>query len=150
VGVFTRPERLLPPSLRLLGGLLVVLVLGACSHRTDTGMIDAAESLVPSESEILEVNDNSKGLTIEVGDYWVALRISDGGFGPELLRAIEERAGANGWQERYRCDVPAGVTLGYVRDDYKVNLGVRTNKESVDAYIHIQRLGDGNPWPPDC
>ncbi len=113
-------------------------------------MIDAAESLVPPESEILEVTDNSKGLTIEVGDYWAAVQFSDGGLGPALLEAVKDRVSAGGWEERYRCDVPAGVTLGYVRDDLKVDVSVRTKKESVDGYIHIQDLGDGNPWPPDC
>lgn len=150
MGVFTIPERLLPLSLRIIGGLLVVLVLGACSHRTDTGMIDAAESLVPPESEILEVNDNSKGLTIEVGDYWAALQISDGGLGPELLGAMEDRARTGGWEERYRCELRDGVQVGYVRDDLKVDVTVITTDEPGRAYVNIQRLGDGNPWPPDC
>lgn len=140
----------MPSTARSIAALLVVLVVAACSHSTDTGMIEAAEGLVPAGSEILEVTDNSKGLTIVEGDYRAALQISDGGLGPELLEAIEDRASDEGWEERYRCDVPAGVTLGYVRDDYKVDVGVRTKKESVDAYIHIQRLGDGNPWPPVC
>lgn len=150
VGVLKTREPKPPPIARSIAVFLVVVMLGACSHSTDTGMIEAAESLVPPESEILEVTDNSKGLTIVNGDYWAALQISDGGLGPALLDAVQEQAKAEGWQERYRCDVPAGVTLGYVRDDYQVDVGVRTKKEAVDAYIHIRRLGDGNPWPPVC
>ena len=133
-----------------MGVFVAVLVLGACSHRTDTGMIEAAKGLVPPESEILEVSDNSKGLTIEAGNYWAALQISDGGLGPALLEAVEDRASAGGWDEQYRCDLRDGVQLGYARDDLEVDVSVGTRDESVRGRIRIQRLGDGNPWPPDC
>jgi hypothetical protein len=55
----TTPERHLPLTARFLGAVVAVFVLGACSHRTDTAMIEAAESLVPPESEILEVTDSA-------------------------------------------------------------------------------------------
>jgi hypothetical protein len=130
--------------------LVAVLFLGACSHRTDTGMIDAAKGFAPPESEILEVVDNSFGLTIVEGQYWAAVHIDDGGLGPGLLEAVEEQAEVGGWEERYRCDNLGGVTLGYVRDEFKVDVGVLTKKEPVTGRIRIQRLGDGNPWPGEC
>lgn len=52
-------------------------------------------------------------------------------------------------KERYRCEVFAGVTLGYSRDELQVDVSVRINREPVVANIRIQRLGEGNPWPPD-
>ena len=113
-------------------------------------MIEAAGTLVPSKSDILEVTDNSKGLKPVVGDYWAALLISDGGRGARLLPAIEERATDAGWVEQYRCDVVSGIQLGYRRDDFKVDVSVRTLKDPVTAFISIQRVGDGNPWPPEC
>lgn len=129
----------------------VVVTLGACVQGRDEGMIDVAKSLVPPESEILEVTDNSMGLTIEVGDYWARVLINDGGLGAGLLQAVEGQAGAEDWQERYRCEVPAGVKLGYSRDAFKVDVSVRTKAEPVEGVIRIQRIGDGNPWPPsDC
>jgi len=129
--------------------LLVVLAVGACSNRHDSDMINVAASLVPEGSQIIDLGDNT-GLAILVGDYDASLRIDDGGLGPGLLAAIEEEAAANGWDERYRCEVLAGVRLGYARENFKVDVSVRTNEEPVDASIRIQRIGDGNPWPPDC
>jgi hypothetical protein len=112
-------------------------------------MINVAASLVPEGSQIIGLADNT-GLAILVGDYDASLRIDDGGRGPGLLEAIEEQAAADGWDERYRCEVSAGVRLGYARENLKVDVSVLTNKEPVGARIHIQRIGDGNPWPPDC
>ena len=113
-------------------------------------MIEAAKSLVPPRSHILAVSDNGKGLTIVEGDYWADIRIDDGGLGAGLLAALEEQAAAAGWEERYRCDRLSGVSLGYVQDDLKVDVSAHTNKEPVEGRIRIQRLGDGNSWPPEC
>jgi hypothetical protein len=149
-----RPSTTDRPGLRLGPPLLVVLLalaLGACTHERDTGMIEVAKTFVPPESEVVEVYDNSTGLTIEVGDYWARVRINDGGLGPRLLEAVEGHARAGGWEERFRCDLHAGVRIGYSRDEFKVDVSVRTKQDPVDAVIGIQRIGDGNSWPPaDC
>jgi hypothetical protein len=130
---------------------LLVVTLAGCAHGQDATMIEVAKSLVPPESEILEVTDNSPGLMIEVGDYWERVLISDGGLGPGLLQAVEDRAGAEGWEERYRCEMPLGTKLGYSRDPFKMDVSVRTEEEPIEGVIRIQRIGDGNPWPPsDC
>jgi hypothetical protein len=114
-------------------------------------MIDMAKSFVPPASEVLEVSDNSTGLTIEVGDYWARVHVDDGGLGPGLLEAIEGQASSGGWEETFRCDLSGGVAIGYSRDEFKVDVSVRTKKDPVDAVVRIQRIGDGNPWPPqDC
>jgi hypothetical protein len=89
-------------------------------------------------------------MTIVEDDYWAALQVSDGGLGPGLLGAIEDRASAGSWQERYRCEQRDGVQVGYVRDDLKVDVTVITADGPGRAFVQIQRLGDGNPWPPDC
>jgi hypothetical protein len=60
------------------------------------------------------------------------------------------QAERRGWEERYRCDTAAGIKLGYSRDDLKVDVSVRMNNEPADARIRVQRLDEGNPWPPDC
>jgi hypothetical protein len=112
-------------------------------------MIAAAESLVPPRSEVLDVIDNSRDLTLWEGDYWAALQINDGGLGAELLTAVKDRAGAGGWLERYRCDLRGAVRLGFVRDDLKVDVSV-TTAEPLSARIWVQRLGDGDAWPQAC
>jgi hypothetical protein len=131
-------------------GLLLILLfafgLAACT-RSDPGMIDVAKSLVPVGSQVLEVGENT-GLAIEVGDYHATLRMDDGGRGRGLVEAIEERA--VGWDERYRCTVLDGVTIGYSQNDMKVDVSVLTNEDPVYAYVTISRLGEGSPWPPDC
>jgi hypothetical protein len=53
-------------------------------------------------------------------------------------------------RSRYRCEVPAGVTLGYSRDDRQVDISVRSEDDPVTGRVRIQRLGEGNPWPPEC
>ena len=113
-------------------------------------MIEAARSLVPPRSQILEVSDNGNGLTMIEGDYWADIRIDDGGLGAGLPGALEQQAAAEGWEERYRCERLSGVGLGYVKDDYKVDVSAHTNKEPIEGRIRIQRLGDGSPWPPAC
>ena len=130
---------------QILAGLFV---LAACT-RSDPGMIEIAKSLVPEGSEVTEMAENT-GLAVEVGDYYGSILIDDGGLGPALLQAIEDRAVAEGWQERYRCDVPAGVTLGYSREDLQLDISAYSNLDPVFARIRIQRLGDGNAWPSDC
>jgi hypothetical protein len=117
-------------------------------------MIDTAGTLVPPGSSVIEVVDNSEGLVFEVGDYWATLHIDDGGLAPDaLLSTIDELAAGQGWAERYRCDLLDGWKVGYSRDDFKVSIAVFERDEDAEyhASVHIQRLGDGNDWPPrDC
>ena len=122
----------------------LMLVVAGCT-RSDPGMINLAASLVPEGSQITEVAEN----TGFAGPYSGTIHIDDGGLGPALLEAIEDQAVSDGWQERYRCDVLNGVTLGYSRDDFKVDVSVLTKREPVYAVISIMRIGEGNPWPPD-
>jgi hypothetical protein len=129
--------------------ILVASLAVACVTRSDPAMIDVAKSLVPEGSEISAVTENT-GPTWVNGQYSAALEITDGGLGPGLLDAIEDLAVAGGWEERYRCEVPAGVTLGYSRDDHQVDVSVRTERDPVAGRVRIQRLGEGNPWPPEC
>jgi hypothetical protein len=129
--------------------ILVASLAVACATRSDPAMIEVAKSLVPEGSEITTVTENT-GPTWVNGQYSGLLEITDGGLGPGLLDAIEELASAGGWEERYRCEVLAGVTLGYSRDDLQVDVSVRTERDPVAGSVRIQRLGEGNPWPPEC
>ena len=129
--------------------ILVASVVVACVTQSDPAMIDVAKSLVPDGSVITGITENT-GPTWVNGQYSAAIEITDGGLGPSLLDAIEDLAAAGGWQEQFRCEIPAGVTLGYSRDDHQVDVDVRSEDDPVTGSVRIQRLGEGNPWPPEC
>jgi hypothetical protein len=126
------------------------LIIG-CAHGRNQQMIDTAEALVPPESSVTEIIDNSEGLPLEVGDYDAHVYFDAGGLTPEeLLGVLEDRAADQGWTEEYRCDLLGAVKVGYSRDDLKIDVRVRKPGEEADydASIRVQKLGDGNPWPP--
>jgi hypothetical protein len=103
-------------------------------------MLEAAESLVPPESEITDVAENT-GLSIEVGEYSVTLTVSNGNLGQDLTAAIKEQAEAAGWEAEYEEEIPAGVRLGYLRDGLRADVSVRTEKETIDAAIRVADAG---------
>ncbi len=65
---------------RLLTATSITLSVVACVNTSDQGMIDAAESLVPPESQVTDVRENT-GIEGLVGSYSVHLTISHGGAG---------------------------------------------------------------------
>jgi hypothetical protein len=128
-----------------------ICLITGCAHGRDQQMIDTAKALVPPESSVTEVIDNSEGLPFEVGDYYAYVYFDAGGLTPErLLRVLADRAAEQGWTEEYRCDLLGAEKVGYSRDHLKVDISVRKpGKEAdYDASIRVQRLEDGNPWPP--
>lgn len=114
---------------------VAALFLAAC-NTSDPRIVDAAETLVPPESEIIELRENT-GLSPEVGQYSASLTITDGGLGVGLLEAIEEQAAAEGWEPTYRRESPGGFELGYLRDGLQADVDVRTKKETIDAAIRV-------------
>jgi hypothetical protein len=116
-------------------------------------MIDAAQALVPPDSSLTAVSDNEGSYALLSGDYYARVAFDDGGLALEdVLAAVGERAAAEGWVERYRCDRPGAVKVGYSRDNLKISVTVwKPIVEENDNSIRVQRLGDGNDWPPrDC
>ena len=102
-----------------------VCLITGCAHGRNHQMIETAGALVPAESLVTEVNDNSEGLTLEVGDYYALVYFDAGGLTREgLMRVLEDRAAEQGWTEEYRCDLAGAVKVGYSRDQLKIDIGV--------------------------
>src|SRR5512145_1964188 len=77
--------------------VVTALLLAAC-NRSDPRILEAAESLVPPQSEVTDVVENTTGLSFESGPYFASYKITDGGLGPAIEGAIAERAEAGGWE----------------------------------------------------
>jgi hypothetical protein len=133
-------QHLMRPMVRAAAAGLIV-VAAACSNTSDPRIIDAAESLVPPESEVTESGENL-GLTFESGPYFVALTIDDGGQGPGLLTAIERQAEVAGWEVASRDESIGGVQLGYLRDDLEASVTVHTEDDVVTASIFVGKADD--------
>jgi hypothetical protein len=136
----------------LAGVMLLVTLTTGCGHWRDQAMIDAGRALVPPESSVISDSDNEGAIGILTGDYQAYIYFADAGLGPEeLVDAFAIHAHEQGWSERYRCDKPGGWIVGYSRDNYKANVWVWKPPVENDNYVRIQRIGDGNEWPPkDC
>lgn len=115
----------------------IAIVLTACVNTTDEGMIAAAETLVPPESEITDVRENT-GMEALVGSYRVHLTISDGGVGKGLDEAITEQARSSGWTLISEEQIPAGILLSYARDGLRADISVRTENETINAVIRVE------------
>ena len=136
----------------LAGAILLVALMTGCGHWRDQAMIDAGRALVPPESSVISDSDNEGAIGILSGDYQAYIYFGDAGLGPEqMVDAVAAHAEEQGWSERYRCDRPGAWIVGYSRDDYKANVRVPKPPVGDDNSIRIQRIGDGNQWPPsDC
>jgi hypothetical protein len=136
----------------LAGSILVVAFTTGCGHWRDQAMIDAGRALVPPESSVISDSDNEGAIGGLTGDYQAYVYFADVELGPEeLVDAFAAHAQEQGWSERYRCDEPGGWIVGYSRDNYKANVWVWKPPVENDNYVRIQRIGDGNEWPPkDC
>jgi len=117
--------------------LIAALLLPACSNRSDPRWLEAAESLVPPQSEVTDVIENTTGLSFESGPYFVSYKITDGGLGAELERAIEERARAEGWEPTAPREVSDAVELRFERDDLEALVYIWINRDPIDASISI-------------
>lgn len=116
--------------------IAITWLVAGCVNTSDPRMIEAAESLVPPESQVTETLENT-GLRGLVGTYSVHLTITDGGLGTDLLRAVEQQAEVAGWQPTYQREALGGVELGFVRDGLQADIDVRTKKETVNAAISV-------------
>jgi hypothetical protein len=136
----------------LAGGILLVALSTGCGHWRDEAMIDAGRALVPPESSLISVTDNEGAIGALSGDYQARVYFGDAGLSTEeLVDLVAHHAEGQGWAERYRCDNPGGWIVGYSRDNYKANVWVWKPPVENDNFIRIQRIGDGNAWPPkDC
>lgn len=136
----------------LAGAMLLVALTTGCGHWRDQAMIDAGRALVPPESSVISDSDNEGAIGLLSGDYQAYVYFADAGLGPEdLVDAVADHAEEQGWSERYRCDQPGGWIVGYSRGNYKANVWVWKPPVENDNFIRIQRIGDGNEWPPrDC
>lgn len=119
--------------------VVAALLLGACSNRSDPRVLEAAESLVPPQSEVTDVVENTTGLAVESGPYFVVYEITDGGLGVDLVDAIEERARAEGWEPGDRREAIDAVELRFARDDLESLVYVWINRDPVSASIHVDR-----------
>ncbi len=138
-----RPPRITRMSTRNLVRVIAAAVAVAASvacNTSDPRILEAAETLVPPQSEVSDVAENT-GLSFEVGEYSVTLTISDGGLGQDLTAAIKEQAEAAGWVAEYEEEIPAGVRLGYQRDGLHADVSVRTEKETINAAIRVVDAG---------
>jgi len=122
---------------RLLTATSITLSVVACVNASDQGMIDAAESLVPPESEVTDVRENT-GAEALVGSYRVHLTISDGGAGNGLDEAIAEQARSTGWTLISEEQIPAGTRLHFARDGLRADISVRTENETINAVIRVE------------
>ena len=122
-------------SRNLFLSIAIALVLAACVNTSDERMIEAAESLVPPDSEVTEMTENT-GLEALVGSYSVYL--TDGGAGEQLDDAIARQAESAGWMPTYEEQIPVGVRLGYVRDGVQADVSVRTKNETINAVIRVE------------
>jgi hypothetical protein len=127
------------------------LLTAGCGHWRDEGMFDAGQGLVPPDSSVLWAYDNEGAYAPLSGDYQVEVIFDDGGLTLDgVLQAIEQRASEEGWVERYRCDRPGAILNGYSRDNLKLDVRLPKPMVDDDNSIRVQRIGEGNLWPPDC
>jgi hypothetical protein len=117
--------------------LAAALLASACSNQSDPRWLDAGESLIPPESEVTEVIENTSWLSLETGPYWASYNITGGGLGAALEGAIHERARAAGWEPTERSEELDAIQLRFVRDDLKALVRVWINRDPVDASITI-------------
>jgi hypothetical protein len=115
-----------------------VLLLAAC-NRSDPRYFEAAESLIPPQSEVIDVTENSKGFSFESGPYFVIYDITDGGLGAGLEEAIAERAQGEGWESIERSEKADGIELRFERDDLEAIVIVWINRDPVEASIDVNR-----------
>jgi hypothetical protein len=126
------------PLMRSALALSMSWLLAACVNTSDGRMLEAAESLVPPDSQVTETLENT-GPSILVGTYNVHLTVSDGGLGADLLDAIEKQAEVAGWQRISEEEIPAGVRVSYLRNDFRADVSVRTRNDTVDAVIRVEK-----------
>ena len=129
--------------------ICVVLATG-CGHWRDQGMIDAARGLVPPETSETSRGDNEGAWAPLSGDYRVHVDFDDGGLGPEaVVDAVARHAAEGGWVERLRCERPGAWIVYYTRDKLKGRVRVPKPPIEDDNSVLLQRIGDGNEWPPE-
>lgn len=116
--------------------MAAVLVVAAC-NRSDPRYLEAAESLVPAQSEVTDVTENSEGFSFESGPYFVIYEISDGGLGAGIEGAIAERAQAEGWESIERSEEADGIELRFGREDLEAIVVVWINRDPVEASIDV-------------
>ncbi len=127
----------MPRIARCFGTVAIAIVLTACVNTTDEGMIAAAETLVPPESIVTDVKENT-GTGAIVGSYRVHLTMSDGGAGGDLDEAIARQAELTGWTATYRREAVGGVELGFIRDGLQADVDVHTENDPITAVVRVE------------
>jgi len=111
------------------------------SQPAATGRIPAGsrltESLVPPQSEVTDVIENTTGPSFESGPYFVSYKITDGGLGAALEGAIEDRARVEGWEPTALREVSDAIEFRFQRDDLEALVYVWINRDPIDASISI-------------
>jgi hypothetical protein len=133
----------------LVGALVLVSVFGmagGCSNASDPRVLDAAHSLVPPDSEVTQIIENTVGLSIETGPYFASYEITDGGLGLALVDAIDQQAARSGWRGTLRKEALAGIELRFERDNLRALIYVFTEREPVSASITV-RVADRRHSP---
>lgn len=128
-----------------------VLATG-CGNWRDQGIIDAGRALVPPQASETSWADTEGQYAMLNGDYEVHVAFDDGGLVPEaMVEAFASHAAERGWLERLRCESPGAWIVYYTRDHLKARVRVRKPSLEDDNSILLQRIGEGNDWPPeDC
>jgi hypothetical protein len=121
------------PRTRARIAAVVVVVFGPVGCVTaDARVIEAADSLVPPESEVTQVVEEPTGLISAV-----AYEITDGGLGRDLVEAVAVQAQAEGWEATGRRLSAEGVVLEFVREDIEAVVSVWTDRDPVSASIQV-------------
>ena len=123
----------------ILCAVVAASVVTACSNRSDPRILEAAESLIPPQSEVIDVVENTTGFSFESGPYSASYKITDGGLGPAVEGAIVERAQAEGWESIDRRESLDGIELRFARDDMEALVYVWINRDPVEASIRVAK-----------
>lgn len=119
--------------------MVATVLVAACSNRSDPRILDAAESLVPPQSEVKEVVENTEGFSFESGPYFASYKITDGGLGVALVEAIERQADAADWELLDRSEGGDAINLSLVREDLEALVYVWVNRDPVEASITVNK-----------
>jgi hypothetical protein len=138
-------------AMKVAGISACVVLATGCGNWRDQGMIDAARGLVPPETSETSWSDTEGQYAMLTGDYEVNVHFDDGDqLGPDaVVDAVARRASEQGWVERLRCERPGAWIVYYTRDNLKGRFRVPKPPLEDDNSVLLQRIGDGNEWPPD-
>jgi hypothetical protein len=136
--------------MRLAAIAICAVVATGCGNWRDQGIVDAGRALVPPETSETGWSDTEGQHAMLTGDYEVYVDFDDGGLGPEaVVDAVAGHAAEQGWVERLRCERPGAWIVYYTRDNLKGRVRVPKPPVEGDNTILLQRIGDGNDWPPE-